>query len=78
MSKCHKIDYDFSKEESMPCRIAKGWEDAGKTGQYFGNITVNDMCWAIVLWDGEEDPDMNKIAGIEISKPNWIKAEHLE
>ena len=78
MSKSHKLDFDFREEETLLCRIAEGWENAGKTGQYFGNIMVNDMGWAIVLWDGEEDPDMHKIEGLEINKPHWVKAEHLE
>ena len=78
MSKCHEIDFDFREDETLPCRIAKGWDKAGRTGQYFGNIMVNDTCWAIVLWDGDEDPDMYKTSGIEINKPHWVKAENLE
>ena len=78
MSKSFKLDFNFSEEETLPCRIAKGWDGAGKTGQYFGNFMIGNMCWAIVLWDNEEDPDMHKIAGIEINQPHWIKAEHLD
>jgi len=78
MSKCHEIDFDFREDETLPCRIAKGWDKAGRTGQYFGNIIVNDTCWAIVLWDGDEDPDMYKTSGIEINKPHWVKAENID
>jgi len=53
-------------------------QKAGKTGQYLGNIIINDMCWAIILWDGDEDPDMHKASGIEINCPNWIKIENVE
>jgi len=78
MSKSQNLDFNFSEEKTLPCRIAIGWECAGKTGQYFGNIIVGDVCWAIVLWDNEEDPDMHKIAGIEINKPHWIEAKNLD
>jgi hypothetical protein len=77
MNKTHEIDFNFSEEKTLPCRIADGWDNAGKTGQYFGNIMVNDIGWAIILWDGEEDPDMYKMSGIEINKPHWVKVNNI-
>lgn len=50
------------------CRIKTGWQDAGREGLFL--VTVADeplgQPWAIVLWDGEEDPDCFKAAGIEV------------
>ncbi len=77
MSKTHRLDYDFREEETLQCRIAEGWDKAGKTGQYFGNIMINDTAWAIILWDDEEDPNMHKLVGIEINKPHWVKADNI-
>jgi len=65
------IDFDFSNDETIPCKIKDGWKESGRTGQYFGNIVVNNRCWAIVLWDDDEDPDMHKAEGILISEIQW-------
>jgi len=74
MSECYKIKFYQNSKNTVPCRIAKGWNREGRLGQYFGRIVVGDMEWAIVLWDGEEDPDVYKAAALEIAtRSPWAK-----
>ena len=47
------------------------YDKGGKTGQYFGNMMIGNTCWAIVLWDDEEDPDFFKADGLVIQQINW-------
>jgi hypothetical protein len=50
-------------------RIKKGWEGAGRMGTMFYCADKGeylDQAWAMVLWDDEEDPDCNKMAGLEL------------
>ena len=68
-----EIDYEFETDETIPCRIREGWAYAGRTGQYFGNMIVKNIKWAIVLWDGSEDPDFHKAEGIEVTKNKWVR-----
>lgn len=46
--------------ETFPCKIKDGWKNFGKTGQYFGYVYIFRP-WAVVLWDGDEDPSYFKI-----------------
>jgi len=73
MNKAHELNYEFESDTTAPCRMAEGWTDAGKTGQYFGWITVNDRKWIIVLWDDDDEPEFVKDGCIEISRPTWKK-----
>lgn len=66
-----EVECDFRKDETISCKIKDGWEESGRTGQYFGNIMVNNRRWAIVLWDDDEAPDMHKAEGILISETQW-------
>lgn len=45
-------------------KISKGYQYAGKPGLYFGCI-MHDQMWAMVLFHGDEDPTMFKLAGLE-------------
>lgn len=55
---------------SIRCRIKKGWEGAGKKGQYLGYI-VKDQRWAIIIFDDDKDPTFFKAAGLEIESLSW-------
>lgn len=68
----------------MNVKIREGWEGAGKEGVMIGeNIFVcHGMEWAPVLWDGEEDPDFHKVAGLQFffyteKVKNYISAAPL-
>jgi hypothetical protein len=40
--------------------------DAGKRGTVLGpEVTANGIVWMPLLWDGDEDPDWHKSAGLE-------------
>jgi hypothetical protein len=49
------------------CRIKDGWGDAGKRGTYFTRVSALQE-WAVVLWDGDEDPSLFKLAGLEMEQ----------
>lgn len=70
------VDYDFSSEVTIPCRIKKGWgtsqKKAGKLGQYFGNVLANGTSWSIVLFHGEEDLQCFITEGLEFLTMKWI------
>lgn len=63
--------YDFSKGIT-PCRVREGWDEAGKKGRFFGTVYIDGRAWAIVKWDGDDDPDMFKAESIEIPADKWI------
>ena len=52
--------------EKARCEVRAGWYNPGREGRYLGKVTT-DRDWAIVLWDNEEDPDLFKMEGLEIS-----------
>lgn len=56
---------DIILEEPVVCRIKKGWDGVGKKGLYYGAF-YKDQWWGIVVWEGEEDPEFFKVAGLEI------------
>ena len=62
----------YAQEDPRRCRIKEKWEGAGRTGKYYGNVSIENQKWAIVVWDDEEDPDLHKLAGIEIATETWI------
>lgn len=55
------------------CRVKNGWLRAGREGLYFATIADEPLGqpWAVVLWDGEEDPDCFKAAGLEVVREEW-------
>jgi hypothetical protein len=67
MAKRHpqEVDYDMEQEATKPCRIMEGYEGAGRTGHYFGNMMINGGHWAIVLFDDEDDPCFFKFSCLE-------------
>jgi hypothetical protein len=54
-------------------RIRAGWKDSGKEG----NLLAGPICdrkgqdWMCVQWDVDEDPDLHKCAGLEVSSVEW-------
>lgn len=54
------------------CRVStRGkWMDAGREGQLYG-VMVADREWAIVIWDGDDEPTLFKAEAIEVMEPNW-------
>lgn len=72
------ISFDFGDSKSKDCRVAKGFEDAGKQGQYLGFIFVRGRRWAIVVMDGSDEPELWKADSIEISQPSWTLASKLQ
>lgn len=55
--------WDAKKRDRV--RIMAGWDQAGKLGHRLGaDILVGGQTWTPVLWDGEEDPDWHKAAGL--------------
>jgi hypothetical protein len=71
------IDFDFRDDKTSRCRIADGWQDSGKEGEFFGTIFVGQL-WAIVLFDGEEDPSFLKAKAILVSETTWKTVENLQ
>lgn len=69
------VDCDFSSQRTKVCKIKDGWCDAGKTGQYFGSITIHGRCWAVVLWDDDDEPDLYKLISLKILRNPKRKKE---
>ena len=60
----------------MPARlwIREGWHDAGKVGvQLSDPIWCCGMEWTVILWDGEDEPDLHKTHGLVNSRPKKEK-----
>lgn len=60
-------------------RIRGGWMDAGRKGRTIGPAkVVNGTSWTPLVWDGEEDPDFFKTAGLTgcDASPEDAPAEH--
>lgn len=55
-----------ASEKASRVRVAVrfGWEDAGKQGTALGPPVFAGQAWTPVLWDGDEDPDFHKTAGL--------------
>ncbi len=52
----------------LRCRGKEKWDISGKMGTVLGEAIFVKQFWTPVLWDGEEDPDFVKTAGIELLK----------
>lgn len=66
-----KIYSDFNRDTTLRFKIKDGWDRAGEQGEYFGKISVNDMIWALVLFDGEDDPDLHKADSLLVGYEIW-------
>lgn len=51
------------------CRVKKGWVDEGREGVVFCLVSKNlGQSWAVVVWDGEDEPDLFKARGLDIDE----------
>jgi len=63
-----RVDGVRADEPNGPrVRIKAGWLDEGLLGTVIGAQVLLGQWWCPVLWDGEEDPDWNKSAGLELA-----------
>lgn len=53
------------------CRIKAGWREANKRGVICDTVTINDRKWAVVMWYGENDPELFKAEGLEVASQVW-------
>lgn len=54
-------------QADLPVKIKQGWEDAGKRGTFFCWVQNHGgQRWAVVQWDGDDDPSLFKAAGLLI------------
>ena len=60
----------FRFSQTKRCRVKREWEHAGKQGECYGYFFCLQK-WAIVCWDGDEDPDVIKAGALEIQKITW-------
>ena len=44
--------------KTIACTGTDRSDKKGKFGTYYGTILIDKRNWSIVLWDGEEDPDL--------------------
>jgi hypothetical protein len=65
-----EVEYDFREDHTRRCKIKQGFAGVGKEGQYFGNVMVGQR-WAIVLFDGEEDPELFKTSGLLVEEKEF-------
>ena len=65
------IDCDFARDETLRCKGKENTDKADSEGEYFGNMAINDRLWAVVLWDGDEDPDLYKADCLLVQKKRW-------
>ena len=63
----------------MEVRIRKGWIDEGKRGVVLAGPLKEGLnqSWYVVLWSGEDEPDLHKAGGLDIAEIIWKKAESL-
>lgn len=63
----------------MRCKVREGWETAGREGEaicYF--VPENGtQTWVVVVWDGDEDPDVFKAAGLRVKWRHDTKWEDV-
>jgi hypothetical protein len=53
--------------DGVRVRVADGWYGAGWTGLVIGRGIFVGQWWCPVLWDGADEPDFHKLAGLELS-----------
>ncbi len=46
-------------------QIKADWYDAKKQGRQVGSAVFVGQWWVPVLWDGSDDPDFHKAAGLD-------------
>lgn len=65
------VEFNFENGETCRCRGKASSDKVDCKGEYFGFVYIKDTKWAIVLWDGDYDPDLYKANLIEIEVKQW-------
>lgn len=60
----------FQLTENDRIRIRTGWDGVGTEGVFLTRIHCGQP-WAVVLWDGDEDPSVVKLSSLEFKKSIW-------
>ena len=61
----------MSTYRNTKCRIQAGWGDEGKEGRLLSIVDVSDVEWAVVVWDGDDEPSLFKAVGLEVKQELW-------
>lgn len=57
-------------------RVRRSWHNEGNVGVALGApVMVKGQEWVPIEWDGQEDPDFHKLAGIETYTAESLLAE---
>jgi hypothetical protein len=43
------------------------------SGRYYGRVLIEGSWWAIVIWDGEDLPELYKAGEVEVTQEQFIK-----
>jgi len=70
MKRGDEFEFEFA-DGAKRCRVREGCSGYPKEGLYLGYIVV-EQSWAIVVWDGEEDPETFKRSCLEIEESRWV------
>ncbi len=60
--------------DKQQCKVKAGTVDAGRLGTLITTVDVDGMKWSVVLWVGEDDPDLFKTSCLLVAKETWIEA----
>jgi hypothetical protein len=54
--------------ESKYCKVKSGWAESGRACELLCVVEHGSLgqSWAVVIWDGEDEPDLFKAAGLEL------------
>lgn len=59
-------------------RIKAAWAGGLREGTQIGVPVFIGQSWTPVLWDGDEDPDWHKTAGLEEASTSWAPAKEAK
>lgn len=62
---------DIIFDKPLDCQVKEGWDEAGKEGKCYGIVDIQHK-WAIVVWNGEDEPDMFKAGALLIRSNSWV------
>lgn len=57
--------------ENTRCRVKAGWEHAGREADLHATIEIGGRKWAVLVFDGDDDPDMYKAEALEMEGKTW-------
>jgi hypothetical protein len=62
----------------MRMRIKSGWDCAGRVGKVLGPNIYIGQAWTPIQWEGSDEPDWHKTAGLEQVGPRQEKYFYLD